>query len=168
VLPVRVVYSLSWDEVGELLGRDDVTKIDNPKELFGKLNLAFTDRSGNESVLADNGREGADASALVPTGSTKTLTNGNNGLTLTFDVLLSDANGKPQVIDKYLTAADGAADGSIAGSLWLLKSKSGGDPGKNEGEGEGGGGGGCDAGFGLFALFVGLGALLFTRRIITE
>jgi hypothetical protein len=173
VLPVRVTYSLSWDEVEDLLGRDGVTKTDT-KELFGKLSLAFTDSYGrNESVLADNGREGADASALVPSGGAKTLVNSNNGLTLTFDVFLSDADaasdGKsPLVANKYLTAADGAADGAIAGSLWLLESKSGGDDSDGDdsdgGDSDGGGGeggGGCDAGLGFFALFVGVGAGAF-------
>jgi predicted outer membrane repeat protein len=163
VLPVRVIYSLSWDEVSDILGRQ-VTKIDSAKELFGKLNLAFTDRYGKESVLVDAGGEGVDAS-----GKALTMTSGNN-LTLTFDVFLSDANaasdGKPRLIEnKYLTAADGSADGSIAGSLWLLKSKSGGDPGEGSGENGGGGGGGCDAGFGFFALLASAsaGALLSAR-----
>ena len=151
VLPLRVTYGLSWDEVSSVLGRA-VTKIDNVRELFGKLNLVFTDRYGKQTVLADNGREGIDAS-----GRAFSLTNCNNGLTLTFDIFLSDANaagdGKPRLIDnRYLTVADGAADGSVTGSLWLLKSAGG-----NDGD-SGGGGGGCDAGFGLFALFAGASA----------
>ncbi|MDR2176402.1 MAG: Ig-like domain-containing protein [Synergistaceae bacterium] len=158
VLPIRVIYGLSWDEVSSLLGRK-VTKIDDANSLFGKLNLVFTDRYGKSSVLVDNGREGISASGA--SGKALSLNNGNNGLSLIFDVFLSDANaagdGKPRLIDnRYLTAADGAADGSVAGSLWLLKIA-----GPDDGGDSSGGGGGCSGGFGLAALSL---AAIFVLR----
>jgi hypothetical protein len=159
VLPLRVVYGLNWDEVSGILGRE-VTKIDDPRELFGKMKLAFTDKNGKESVLVDNGREGIDASSKA-----LALKSGNNGLSLTFDIFLSDAlpasDGKPRLIGgNYLTAADGAADGSISGSLSLLKTAGG-----NDSSSESGGGGGCDAGFGILAIVAALFFMRENRRV---
>jgi predicted outer membrane repeat protein len=157
VLPIRVTYGLGWDEVSALLGRT-VTQVDNPGELFGRLNLAFTGSGGKPYVLADNGSEGVSASTLS-TGKALSLANGNNGVTLAFDVFLSDANaagdGKPRLIeDKYLTAPDGAANGAISGTLSLTDTGGGGDS---------GGGGGCNAaGLGVFAAAT--AAALFVRR----
>jgi predicted outer membrane repeat protein len=159
VLPIRVAYGLGWDEVSALLGRT-VTQIDNPGQLFGRLNLTFTGSDGKTYVLADNGSEGVSASALYA-GKALSLANGNNGVTLAFDIFLSDANaagdGKPRLIDdKYLTATDGAADGAISGALSLMDTGGGGDS---------GGGGGCDAaGLGVAAAAAGAAALFVRRR----
>jgi Synergist-CTERM protein sorting domain-containing protein len=161
-LPIRVTYGLSWDEVSDILGDGKVTEINDPKVLFGKLRLAFAGSNGKEYVLVDNGKEGVNVSNA--SGKALVWKNSNNGLSLTFDIFLSDvspaSDGKPQLIDGYLTAADGAADGSISGSLSLLKTAGGNDGGSG---GEEGGGGGCNAGFGIFAVAV-ITALFFMRE----
>jgi hypothetical protein len=153
LLPLEFTYSLSWQEVSDILGRQ-VTKIDNPTELFGSLKLLFESVNGTTSPLVDaDGEFGVAASQAVSSGALK-LNNGNNGLTLTLDVLLGDVNnaadGIPQLIDGHLVAADGVADGTAAGSLWLLKRTGGGSGGGSSSSG--GGGGGCDSGIGAATL----------------
>ncbi|MDR1621757.1 MAG: Ig-like domain-containing protein [Synergistaceae bacterium] len=166
VLPVRVTYNVTWPYVSELLGRQ-VTKITQSevRELFGRLKLAFTDRDGNESILVDAGGSGIDASEALTEDSVSTAgrgrwNSGNNGLTLVFDIFLSDADpapdGKPRLIeDRYLTVADGVADDTIEGSLWLLGAKA-----SDSGSG---GGGGCDAGIGFLAAVAAALAFLAPR-----
>jgi hypothetical protein len=160
-LPLRVAYSLSWDEVGELLGRK-VTAAGSERELFDRLSLSFTDQNGESFALVGCGEDGVDVSS-ASSSKAFSLTDGNNGLTLAFDVFLSDANTadgqkSPRLIDGKLTVPDGKQDGSISGSLWLAGRSAGGS------SESGGGGGGCELGFGSFAFLCSLGAGAFALR----
>jgi predicted outer membrane repeat protein len=172
LVPLKFTYSLSWDEVNVILGREaararDVTRIDDITQLFGSFKLVFEDAGGTVTPVVDgDGEFGVAASKALSSGALD-LTNGNNGLTLSLVTLLGDVksagDGKPTLIDGRLVVADGAADGTAGGSLWLLKRTGG------TGSSTGSGGGGCDVGVGIGSPFVpyallALGALLGLRR----
>ncbi|MDR2137226.1 MAG: Ig-like domain-containing protein [Synergistaceae bacterium] len=151
LLPLKLTYSLSWKEVSDILGRE-ATQIDNVTQLFGRLKLVFEDASGTVTPVLDaDGEFGVAASSALSSGALS-LTNGNNGLTLSAEILLSDvtaaSDGKPRLIDGRLVVADGTPDGTAKGSIWLLKRSGGGG---SVGGGDSGGGG-CNAGAGFLPL----------------
>jgi hypothetical protein len=155
LLPLEFTYSLSWSELSEILGRE-TAKVDDVAGLFGYLKLLFESGEGTYSPVVDaDGEYGIAAGQALSSGAL-TFSSGNNGLTLTLQMWLGDvkaaSDGKPRLIDGRLVMADGVADGTVAGSMWLLK-RTGGSGG---GVSSGSGGGGCDAGFGLLALALGL------------
>jgi predicted outer membrane repeat protein len=159
LLPLKFSYGLTWDELSEILGRE-VTKVDNVTDLFGRLKLIFENANGIMSPVVDGDGEFGIAASQALSSGVLTISNGNNGLALTLEILLADtktvADGKPQAIDKRLVVADAVADGTAVGSMWLLKRTGNGGGGGSTGEG---GGGGCNAGFGFlpFLLFAMLG-----------
>ncbi|MDR1621140.1 MAG: Ig-like domain-containing protein, partial [Synergistaceae bacterium] len=164
LLPLKFTYGLSWDEVSTVLDRE-VTKVDSVTELFGHFKLLFENAAGGMSPIVDaDGEYGIAASQAFSSGALS-VSNGNNGLTLTLEILLADvqsaADGKPKLIDKRLVVADSVADGTEAGSVWLFKRT--GKDGGSGGSGEGGGGG-CDAGNGLLSLALALGAVRLSKR----
>ena len=160
LLPLQYTYSMSWDEVSKIMGKT-VTKIESVTELFGKLKLLFEGVNGKTVPVVDaDGAFGVAASQAVSNGAL-TMTNGNNGLTLSFIIYLGDiADGRPKLIGNVLVVPDGTADGTASGSMWLLKhtGASGGGT-----ETSSGGGGGCDTGTGLAALVL-LAAGMAARR----
>ncbi|GHS98712.1 hypothetical protein AGMMS50276_21020 [Synergistales bacterium] len=160
LLPVIYTWSLSWDDVSALLGRN-VTSLTNVTELFGHVKIVFAPQIGAVYPVVDaDGAYGVKATEAQTAGALS-VTSVNNGVTLKLSAILSDvspaSDGKPKLIDRKLTLADGSPNGTAAGSMWLLKNASGGG-----GDGEGGGGGGCDAGFGPLALLA-LASLALTK-----
>jgi predicted outer membrane repeat protein len=161
LLPLEFAYSLSWDEVSKVMGRQ-VTKVGSVTELFGYFKLLFESAGGTTSPVVDSdGEFGIDAARALSSGALA-ISNGNKGLTLTLKVWVADAqpasDGKPRLIDDRLVVADGVADGTVAGSMWLLQRT-----GKG-GETESSGGGGCNAGIELASLPLLLGFAWLTRR----
>ncbi len=168
LLPLEFTWSLSWKEVSAIMGRT-VTKIDSPAELFGKLKILFEATDGSTMPVVDqDGEYGIAARNAVSSGAL-TLTNGNNGLTLTLDILLGDAggnDGRPSLIGNRLVVADNVVDGTAGGSMWLLKRTG---SGGNQGDGSGsGGGGGCNGGFAVFVPVFGLVWALGRRKRSAE
>jgi hypothetical protein len=167
LVPLKFTYSLSWDEVNAALGSKaarakDVTRIEDVTQLFGSFKLVFEGADGTMIPVVDGDGEFGLAARTALSSGALGLVNGNNGLTLSLTTLLGDVkstgDGKPRLIDGRLVVADGAADGTAKGSLWLLKRDGSTGTGNNDGE-SGGGGGGCDAGTGSLSL--GLSWVLF-------
>ncbi|MDR2180618.1 MAG: Ig-like domain-containing protein [Synergistaceae bacterium] len=164
LLPLEFTYSLSWSEVSKILGRE-VTKIGSATELFGSFKLLFESAGGTLSPVVDaDGEFGISAAQAMSSGALS-MNNGNNGLTLTLRVLLGDvqsaSDGKPKLIDKRLVVADGAADGTAAGAMWLLqRTGKGGETVSGES-----GGGGCSAGSGLASLALAIAWIVKERRL---
>jgi hypothetical protein len=165
LLPLEFTYNLSWSELGEIMGRE-VTRVDNPTELFGSIKLVFENAAGKTAPLVDGDGEFGIAVSQAISNKALVLTNGNNGLTLTLKALLGDvkvaADEKPQMIDGRLVVADGIADGTAAGSLWLLNRTGGGGGGSESDSG----GGGCNAGAGIAVFALLLWSLRSFRRNI--
>jgi hypothetical protein len=147
LLPLKFAYSLSWDELSEVMGRE-VTKVGSVAELFGYFKLLFESEGGTMSPVVDSDGDFGISAARALSSGALTVSNGNKGVTLTLEVFLADAqsasDGKPKLIDGRLVVADGVADGTAAGSMWLLQRT-----GKSAEPGEGGG---CDSGFVSLAL----------------
>ena len=162
MLPLKYRWSLSWDELSRLLGRE-VTRIVSAQELFGVLKLVFAPAAGASYAVVDaNGDEGVAAARAASSGALE-LTPSNNGLTLELTAFVTDASSAasgPQLIDGLLVIPDGTADGTISGALGLLQK-----PASGGGGSKGEGGGGCAAGTaGAVWLLLALPALLRKRR----
>ncbi|GHV47839.1 hypothetical protein FACS1894204_11640 [Synergistales bacterium] len=159
-LPLRYTWSLDWSEVSEILGRN-VRSLSSLQELFGHMKILFEPQAGAAYTVVD-----AESTGVL------SFVSGNHGVTMTLDVLICDVKpygsgtasnylvaaegGAPKLIGDKLTVADGQPDGTIAGSMWLLKSASSEGSGDGDGRYGGGGegsGGGCDVGFGALAIF---------------
>jgi predicted outer membrane repeat protein len=180
LVPLKFIYSMSWEDVSEILGRE-TTEITNLAEasanvsvaqLFDSLKLVFEDAVGTMTPVVDaDGEFGINAARVVSSGSLS-QNNGDEGLTLSLEMFLGDvkaaSDGKPQLIDRRLVVADGAADGTAKGSLWLLKRVRDTEDTENGNESDesgGGGGGGCDAGMGFLPLLpLALGAVWTLKR----
>jgi hypothetical protein len=161
LLPLEFTYSLSWSEVSEVMGRQ-VTEIGNVTELFGYVKLLFESANGTMSPVVDaDGEFGIDAARALSSGALA-ISNGNKGLTLTLKIWAADvqpaSDGRPRLIDRRLVVADGASDGTVSGSMWLLRRT-----GKDDKTGSGGGGG-CNAGGGFASVALTLGAVWIARR----
>lgn len=147
MLPLKYRWSLTWDELRKLTG-GKANRSAGISELFGPLKLAFTSANGEPYDVV--GGDGVPAAQAESKGALK-LTGGNNGVTLELTAFVADAPGPtastrqsgPQLIDGLLVVPDGAADGTIAGSMGLLQKAGGGGSGKDGSDGKGGG---CDAG----------------------
>lgn len=160
LLPLEYTYSLSWAEVSGLLERK-VTRIENDTELFGKLKIVFQNTQGATHPVVDADGEYGIAVAKAVSSGALSVTNGNNGLTLTLRAFLGDANGdKPALMESRLVVPDGAADGKVAGSMWLLKRTGG-----SGGDTTSGGGGGCNSGLGLLTVLFAAGYCLKRRSL---
>jgi hypothetical protein len=159
LLPLEYTWSMRWDEVSKIMGRT-VTNIDSVEALFQNLKLVFGGVDGVATPVVDaDGAYGVAVSRAVSSGALE-VTSGNNGLTLRLRVMMGDVNaavdGKPVLIDNNLVVADGVANGTAGGDMWLLKRAGGGDSGSS------GGGGGCNVGFGM--AFVALASAFALRR----
>ncbi len=156
LLPLEFTYSLSWQEVGGILGYS-VTSIADNDELFEKIGLVFEGDAGATIPVIDQ----SSWSRAIFAGALK-IVNGNKGLTLTLQILLADVDAKTAAraewIDDRLVVPDGAANGVGEGSLWLVK-KSG-----DAGNSDSGGGGGCDTGAGDLLLATAGAVLGFRLR----
>ena len=149
VLPLEFTYSLSWSEVREVMG--EVTEIGagNVTELFRHFKLLFESADGTALPLVDADGEFGISATQARSSGVLAISNGNNGVTLKLKILLADvqaADDNPQLIDDQLVVADGVADKTAAGSLWLLRRT---DKGGNNGGNAESGGGGCNTGGGF-------------------
>jgi Chlamydia polymorphic membrane protein (Chlamydia_PMP)./Bacterial Ig-like domain (group 2). len=159
VLPLRFAFSIEWDTVRAILGRETRTVSDTDvRELFETLRFVFVDEKGNAADVV--GGDGVSATSAL---SSHALTHtSGNALVLTLDLFVADAQRlgapKPSLMGSKLVVADNSVNDKISGELWLARGSGGGT-----GGGEGGGGGGCDTGFGALAALAGW-ALLHRKR----
>jgi hypothetical protein len=157
LIPLKAVLSLSWEEVGEILGRGGMGGMSSAngadvKDLFKKISVFLLDQNGTARPLI--GASGVDAAMALDSGALSF--NSGNSLSLELRFLLSDAvpgSGRGELIDGILVISDGNPDGEIAGEILMISGGSGtsGKDGEN--------GGGCDIGAATFLLFLAAAAL---------
>lgn len=149
LLPLELTYSLSWQEVSDILGRN-VTTLADGGELFERIGLVFEDERGVAVSVIDR-----NSYSRAISGGALLMASGNKGLTLTLKVMLADVTAKTanraEWIEDCLVVPDGEMNGTSGGSMWLVKNSGG-----TQDAGSGGGGG-CDAGIGgIFFAIVGM------------
>ena len=157
LLPLRYVYSLSWNEVSSILGRTVTSaSTSDIRSLFGKISLVFVGEDRTEQTVLDS-RNVSDA---LSNGALNFTSGGT--LSLQIDALIGDAvavgrsaSGRADMIDGILVVADNLTNQKIDGEMWLV-----GKSGSSSG-GSGDGGGGC-SGLALPALLV-----LFAPAVLT-
>ncbi|MDR3321532.1 MAG: hypothetical protein LBS93_03710, partial [Synergistaceae bacterium] len=160
VLPLSFVFTLGWDEVGEILGKSGMTSASTTdvRDIFRRtLGFVFVDGEGNATTLIDgDGSAGVDVSDALAAGVLSHSGSGNN-LRLQLDVMLADVSPIGErgaaLIEDILIVADNNPNGKISGELWLLK-----DISHYDGDGSGGGGG-CGTGAAALLLLVSAAAL---------
>lgn len=176
VFPLEYSWTFTGSELQELLGHDLTGKTINAAladELFSKLRIDYQGTSTQQSVIGTSGIKASDAmNAGV---LTLTKSDGEAGVRVGLTAYLANLkttgnNDGPQLVSstgtkKLLIVPDGASDGAITGSMWMLQSSSstggnsGGTTNTKSGDGGGGGGGCASMSLGLLGLL-----LLLKRR----
>ncbi|MDR1740823.1 MAG: Ig-like domain-containing protein [Synergistaceae bacterium] len=183
VLPMKFSWTLTKSELSKLLGRDvegvpDVT-------LFKTLNIGFTGADGVTVpvVNADGAAGGVRASDAQKESALFWNKTGEDDITVALEVFLADVQpvqseaeakniaasvGGVKMNEGVLTVADGAADGTIEGTMWLLHGSDNNDDGNGGNVGRKGGGG-CSAtsalGYALaYALALAIGVRMGRSR----
>ncbi|MBQ7263381.1 MAG: hypothetical protein IJR14_06625 [Synergistaceae bacterium] len=161
VLPMTYRWSYSWGELSSLLGRD-VVDAPTAEDLFRALTVTFHGRSGaGWNVIGKGGLSAREAERAGPLRVFRT----SLGVDVELTAYLANVPGPgsspryvPQLIEGLLIVPDGAADGVISGTMWMLERTR-----RENDSGEGSSSGGCHAqGMGMIA--VALVALAARRR----
>lgn len=160
VLPMTYRWSYSWGELSSLLGRD-VDDAPTAEDLFRALTVTFHGRSGaGWNVIGKGGlsaREAERAGALR-------VVRTSWGVDVELTAYLANVPGPgsspryaPQLIEGLLIVPDGAADGVISGTMWMIERT------RRDGEGDKSSSGGCHA-LGIGTIGAALVASVATRR----
>ena len=155
LLPMRYLWNYGWKDLSRLLGRE-VSSVPDAAELFRALTVEFQVIGGAGYPLIGDGGVGA---RQAETAGALRITQTGAGITVELTAYLANVQGPalsgryaPLLISDLLIVPDGAADGVVGGTMWMMEKELATSSGTDKESG--GGGGGCDAGLGALALAI--------------